>query len=102
MPDADHLARHLALAAGDDHAVLVVEKTAQGADVEAWRRQRRGHRVGAVALLRIQVEAQRVESCLLAPRLERMALVDSLEVFLFEHPEALLQREDDAYRGSEG
>src|SRR4029077_1546713 len=55
---ADHLPGHLALAARDDHAEILVEELAQRCDVDPRRGHGRGDGVRAEALLREELEAQ--------------------------------------------
>src|SRR5207253_4712594 len=95
VSDPDHLAGHLALAAGDDHSVPGVEQLAQRGNVEAAGRQRRRHCVRPVTVLREELKAERMQSCLRRASEPGMALVHVAEALLLEHVQAFLQREGD-------
>src|SRR5712691_6328434 len=61
VADADHLAGHLSLAAGDDDAELLVEDLPQRGNIDTRGRHSGCDRVRAVALLREELEAQRLQ-----------------------------------------
>src|SRR5207302_9092202 len=79
MPDADHLACHLALAARDHHPVLGVDQRAESRYIETWWRYRRGHRVGPKAFLGVQLETQGDQAGLSGAREAGVSLVDVVE-----------------------
>src|SRR5947209_15316355 len=99
VSDPDHVPAHLALAPGDHDAVLGVEERAQRRDVDAWRRDRGRHRVGAITFARVKGEAQRFEARLRRPRQPRVALIYVRQPLFLKHAQAFLHRERDRDRG---
>src|SRR5207247_7121980 len=85
VPDAAHLAGHLALAPRNHDPVLGVDQLPQGAHVESRRRHGGGDGVGAVSVLGVELETEGHEAGLGGAGQPGVPVIDVAEPCLLEH-----------------
>src|SRR5712691_9639983 len=95
MRDPHELSLHLSLTAGHDRVVVVAQDANEVPRVDARRRPERGYCGRGVALVRKELQVDRLEPATRRAREVAVAADDRLEAFFGEEPQRFLEGDED-------